>query len=194
MALILGVLGVVLAVVGGVLLAIAPITNIGSFPHADVARDGGTVQLDRAGDYVGYFETPEAGSHSAFVNMAMAGPTGQPVALARYGHSGAGTTSLVYNVNGYHGEALFQFSIDRPGRYTVRLQSNDAPPGARMAFGESIAHGVVVAVLLLVPGVLLVIAALVLLIVGLVRRSGHNRELAQQAAYAAPPPGYGYGP
>ncbi len=190
----LGLLGVALAVVGGVLLSIAPITNIGSFPHADFATDGGTVQLHRTGNYVGYFETPVGGSHSAFVNMALAGPAGQPVPLERYGQSGAGTTTLVYNLNGYHGEALFQFSIDRPGRYAVRLQSNDAPSGARMAFGESIAHGVVRAVLVLVPGVLLVIAAIVLLIVGLVRRNSHNRDLAQQAAYGAPPPGYGYVP
>jgi hypothetical protein len=186
LALIFGVIGIALTVAGGVVLANSPLGKVDSFPRVSFAAGSRTVQLNRTGNYVGYFESPSNASHHAFVQMRITNSGGTPVPLSEYSdHS-----NLTYDQNGKHGEAVFTFTIAQPGDYTVQVQSSDAAPGSDMALGESIAHGLVIGVGLILPGILLIITAVVLLIVGLVRRSRHKRQLSEGGGYG-PYGGYG---
>ncbi|MEO9140521.1 MAG: hypothetical protein ABI345_15835 [Jatrophihabitans sp.] len=198
LALILGVLGIILTVAGGVVLAKKTLGVVDDFKRVSISDRSSDVSFTRTGKYIGYYESPTAGKQKAFVRMLITDSSGAPVNLAVYNKS----SKLTYDFGNHHGLALFTFSIAKSGTYTVQLESTDAPPGAKMAFGESIANSLVVGVLLIIPGVLLIIAAIVLLIVGLVRRSGHKKQLAQQS-YGGPPQNYppqnyppqpGYGP
>lgn len=171
LALILGIVGVVLISIGAVVLANGSIGKIDDFERVGLSNSAQTVRFDRAGKYVGYFETPSDGSHRADVRLAIADAADKPVTVRLYNAS-----ELIYSQGGRHGEALFTFSIPKSGEYQVLARSDDAPAGAGVAFGESIAGSLVAGVLLVLPGVLLVIAAIVLLIVGLVKHGRHKRE------------------
>jgi hypothetical protein len=175
-------------VVGVLLLVNNSVRKIEKFTRVDIADGSKTVQFERTGDYVGYYETPTDASPRAFVRMQITDSSGTPITLHLYGSN----THLTYTQGGRHGEALFTFTISKSGRYLVQVRSADAAPGSDVALGESIAHGLVAGVLTLIPGVLLVIAAIVLLIVGLVRRSGHKRELRRYPD--GPPPTHSWGP
>ena len=71
----------------------------------------------------------------------------------------------------------YQFKITETGAYRVLVGADsNAPAGADIAFGESIASGTIAAGLLIVGGVLLLITAIILLIVGLVKRSRHKNS------------------
>ncbi|GAB2461607.1 hypothetical protein [Jatrophihabitans fulvus] len=194
LAAIFGVIGLGLVIGGIIALINSPLAKIGDFERVRIGSEQ-TVRFDRTGGYTGYFETPTGSDGRANVRLAIVDSSGAEVPVKLYGRDGSSTSSLKYNdIDGYNGEALFTFSIPESGQYRVATESSDAPSGSRMAFGESIANGLVLGVVLIVPGALLLIAAIILLIVGLVRRSGHKRELRQYGGgYGQPghPPAYG---
>ncbi len=186
LALIFGVLGLAMIVVGAVLLVNGSLDKVNKFARVSVGGGGGTVHLSRTGKYVGYYETPSNANHHALVQMAMRSASGGEVKLHLYGRN----SSLTYDTGGRHGEALFTFTIAKSGDYQVQVKADQAPAGAKVAFGESIAHNLVTGVLLVIPGVLLLVAAIILLIVGLVRRSRYNKRVRSGGYPAGPPPGY----
>lgn len=171
LSLVLGVLGIVAISVGAVVLANGSFNKIDDFTRADLGSQVQTVRFDRSGKFIGYLETPSDGSHRADVRLALATPGDEEIPVRLY------RNTLTYDFNGRYGEALFTFTVPKAGEYQVLARSDNAPRGARMAFGESVAGGIVAGVLLIVPGILLVVAAIILLIVGLVRRGRHKREL-----------------
>jgi hypothetical protein len=173
LALIFGVIGIALVVIGGVLVAKSPLAKVDGFARVSVASGGGTVQLRRTGNYVGYYETPTDASHHAYVRMQITDSSGRVLPIQLYSTQ----SSLTYTDGGRFGQALFTFKISAAGSYRVLVRADGAPQGANVAFGESVAHGIVAGVALIIPGILLVIAAIVLLIVGLVRRSRYKRRL-----------------
>lgn len=198
LALIFGVVGIAGVIIGAVLLTNA-LSVVDDFTRVPLAAGSKTVTLD-AGKYVGYYEAAGKGRDGGgvFVQMAIAdADTGDEVSIGLYGKNGTSTSTLTYDRNGKHGEALFKFNIDKSGSYTVQVEDTDsnAPADADIALGESIAGKFVGGTLTLVGGVLFVIPAIVLLIVGLVKRSNHKKELANASAYGyPPPPPPGYGP
>jgi hypothetical protein len=187
LALIFGVVGLALAIIGGILIA-NRFSKTDSFARVSIAERSKAVEFDRVGSYVGYYETPTSASHRAYVQMQIVDSAGTPLVLSTYGRNGSSTSTLTYDYNGRHGEALFTFHIKKSGKYLATVLSTDAAPGADMAFGESIAGGIALGAGLFVPGLLLIVAAIVLLIVGLVKRSRHKKEIAS-GAYG----GGGYG-
>lgn len=187
LALIFGVLGIALVVIGAVLGFSNTRSDVDGFQRISFASETHTVHFTRVGKYVAYFETPSNGDHTAYVQMAITNAAGKHLQLGRYG--GASHSSHVdYNIHGHHGEALFTFTIGQPGTYQVAIRATGAPPGADMAFGKSIATGLALGIGLLIPGILLVVAAIILLIVGLVRRHSHKRQI-ELASRGGPPPG-----
>lgn len=193
-------LAVVAVVVGVVLLVRGYSSTINGFQRVTLSQGNKTVQLD-AGDYVGYYEVPDDETRRAAVRFGVTDSSGQVVNISLYGRNGSSSSSVTYVTGGYHGEALFKFRIADSGRYVLNVSSTDAPSGARVAVGKSIAGTLVGGVLLVLAGVLLFIVFVVLLIVGLVKRSHSKRELANPYGYGPPPPpGYGgppppgYGP
>lgn len=189
LSLIFGVIGVILVVIGGILLANSALNKIDSFKRVSVAAGSGTVDLTRTGNYVAYYETGSSSSHKAFVQMRLVDSSGSPVSLKLYNNG----TTLTYDEGGRHGEALFTFKIAKSGTYQVQVRSDTASAGAKIAFGESVAKGLAVGVGLLIPGVLLVITAIILLIIGLVKRSRHKTALASGYGYPQGPPGPQFG-
>ncbi len=180
-------LGVALVVVGAVLIANSPLSKVDAFARVPI-REGvtnSTVHLTRTGSYVAYFETPTGGPTRYELDLALGDPSGQRVPLHLYSPH----TALTYDVDNRRGRAVYTFKITKAGDYRVLLRSDVPSDGTHLAFGESVAHGLVAGVSTIVPGVLLIVAAIVLLIVGLVRRGRHKRELRD--GYGYPPGGAG---
>lgn len=193
LALIFGVVGLALVIVGAVVLATKSISRVDDFDRVSISAGSGTVKFDDTGKFLAYYE------HDGFdideespptLAVVLTSPSGKKLPLTTF-YGGKSTTvdKLSYNYDGHDGAALYEFDIKEKGTYQVQIQANgNLPSDAQLAFGESIAGGLVVGVLLILPGVLLVIAAIVLLIVGLVKRSRHKSELARYP-YGPPPPG-----
>jgi len=91
--------------------------------------------------------------------------------LRRYG------ASLTYNVGSRHGRAVLTLTVARPGTFAVNVTGTPAA-GSDLAFGASIARGIVGVV---VPAVPLMIVAflggLAVFIIRLARRSSLRRTL-----------------
>lgn len=184
-------LAIVAVVIGAVLVGRGYKSTINGFQRVPVAQGQKTLTLHE-GDYVGYYEVPTGESGQAFVRVAIEGTSGRVVTISQYGKNGSSSSSLTYSYHGRHGEALFKFRISKAGKYRVAVQANNGAPGADVAFGKSIAGGLVAGVLLIVLGVVLFIVFVILLIVGLVKRSHSKRELADPygGGFGGPPPGY----
>ena len=191
LALIFGIIGIAGLVVGGLFVK-STFDTVDGFKRVSLAAGQGTVRLD-SGKYVGYYEAP--GHTKVFIQLAIAdAQTRQPVRIGLYGKNTGTSSSLTYDRNGKHGEAVFKFNIDHSGSYLVQVATQDGnePSGADVALGKSIAGKLVAGVVVLLVGVLFLVAAIILLIVGLVKRSRHKKQLATAGAYGyPPPPGYG---
>lgn len=201
LALIFGVIGVVLVIVGGIVIGTKSYSKVNGFSRVSIAAGSGTAQFSSAGNYLAYYEASDVTSNIKSVPLplvALRSPSGKVQVLNTL-YGGASRSSLqinsylTYQFNGHNGVAIYQFTVPEAGRYDVRVQAtgNEAP-GADIAFGKSIGSGIAVGAALLVPGILLIVAAIVLLIVGLVQRSKGNKQAA--AAPYGPPPGSGYPP
>jgi hypothetical protein len=128
---------------------------------------GGAVSLSHSGGYTIYYEGPGAQSGNIppfHINVTPASPGAAVSSLTRYG------STVTYNVGSHHGRAVLTLNVTRPGRFAISAAGAQAS-GADLAFGGSIAHGVVG---VLLPGVPLMIlgflGAVILLIVRIVRK------------------------
>lgn len=188
------VVAVLLFVVGGIVLANKSFSKVNGFERVKLASSG-SVQLNRTGNYVAYYEADNVDSGTRSVPripIAIQSPSGKIQQLnTPYGNRSDGKVKIItYQYNGHNGIALYQFKISEKGTYKVQVGSNTAAAsGADMAFGESIAGGTAAGALLVVGGGLFLITAIVLLIVGLVKRSRHKKELQYGYQPGGPPQG-----
>ncbi len=179
------VIGLALTIGGGVLASTKSYSKVNDFQRVAVKDSTGTVNFSHAGGYVAYYESstitgstsqriPEVGG--TLTNQA----TNTTVTLQTpYGNRSDGKIKFLhYDYNGHKGVALWQFHIDQPGAWKVQLETGAGlPADAVIAFGPSIAKGVVIGGIIAVLGVLLLIAGLVTLIVGIVKRRRNLKEL-----------------
>jgi hypothetical protein len=126
---------------------------------------GGTVSVSHSGGYTIYYEGTGAQSGNIppfHINVTPASQGAAVSSLTRYG------STVTYNVGSHRGRAVLTLQVAKPGRFAVPTVG--AASGADLAFGGSIAHGVVGVVL---PGVPLMIlgflGAVILLIVRIFR-------------------------
>jgi hypothetical protein len=135
---------------------------------------GGKVHLGHTGGYIVYYEGPGAqnGRFPSFFMRVTPASSGASVAshsLRQYG------SSLTYNVGSHHGRAIFTMNITGPGTFAVTISGTPAP-GSDLAFGGSIARGIVG---LIVPAVPLMVLGffgwLVLFIIRIARKSSMRR-------------------
>jgi len=191
---ILMIAGLVLAIVGGVIGNTSAYGKVNGFQRVAVKDGTGTVTFKSAGGYVAYYESDEVKDSTnqkipeipvRLTNQA----NGQQLVLQTpYGNRSDGKIKyLHYDHGGHKGLAMWQFHIDQSGTYKVELRANPAAGAdATVAFGKSIAKGVVIGGVLVVVGVLLLLAGLIVLIIGLVKRRRHKRQIREGGG------GYGY--
>ncbi|MFN2560148.1 MAG: hypothetical protein ABR571_02470 [Jatrophihabitans sp.] len=196
-------LAIVLFVVGGV-TGKKSLSKVNNFQRVTILTSPPTseaqlrtITFTKAGGYLAYYEASDVSSSITKIPepvVRMLSPSGKELDLKTpYGNrSDNKIKRLTYDYKGHKGVAVWQFHISETGKYKVFAGYTAAPPGAKMAFGTSIAKSTVIAGLLIVLGVLFLIAAIVLLIVGFVKRSRHKKELASggygSPAFGGPPP------
>ena len=136
---------------------------------------GGTVSLNHSGGYTIYYEGPGAQSGNIppfHVNVTPASPGAAVTSLIRYG------STVTYNTSSHHGRAVLTLQVAKPGRFAITASGAQAT-GADLAFGGSIAHGIVGVVL---PGVPLMVlgflGAVILLIIRIARTRSRRQGYA----------------
>jgi len=159
------------------------ISEVNSFPRAPIPA-GGQVSLDHAGGYVVYYEGPGAQSGrvpDVRVRVTPASASAAVQSLAPYN----GTQT--YGIGSHQGIAVLTLQVTRPGRFTVETSgAADVPAGSDLAFGDSIAGGILGPILI---GVLLILAGLAtLLVIFIVRIVKTNRARSPVPAWSPPTP------
>jgi uncharacterized membrane protein len=199
---ILMIVGLVLVIIGGIIGNTSAYSKVNGFQRVAVADHTGTITFKNAGGYVAYYESDEVTDSTSQkipeIPVVLTNQdTHQQLALQTpYGDRSDGKIKyLHYDHDGHKGLAMWQFHIDQPGTYQVELRDNTAAaPDATVAFGKSIASGVVLGGVFVIIGALLLLAGLIVLIIGLVKRRRHKRELrAGRSGYGGPSSFGGYG-
>ena len=154
---------------GGVAWLVLSFTSfvhqVDSMPRAQLPQ--GQVTLTHSGGYVIYYEGPRAR-----INVRLV-PASAGAAIASFRPYGSPGTTLTYNIGSHHGSATFTVQVRHPGTFSV--QAVGAPSGSDLAFGPSLAGGIVRGV---VGGVLLIVLGLVLAVVLFVVRIVRRRRFS----------------
>lgn len=136
---------------------------------------GGTVTLTHSGGYVVYYEGPGATTgHIPGFNVLIR-PAARPAAVGSLRSYGA---SVTYTIGAHQGRAVLTLQVVHPGKFLVRSSGATAVAGGSdLAFGSSVAGGIVTTVLLSIGLIFLgLAAAIVLFIIRLIRtRSARAR-------------------
>ena len=173
--------GVVWLVVGLVSVS----SEVNSFPRVSLPAGGSPVSLSHAGSYVVYYEAPGAASNAppSFNVRIAPGSAGAAVtSLTPYG------TNVTYNFGSRQGRAALTLKISSPGTFLVTAPA--APSGSDLAFGTSIAGGIVTSV---VAGILLLLAGIAgMIVIFVVRARRISRQRAAARAGMTYPGGPGY--
>jgi hypothetical protein len=201
-------LAIILFVIGAIVVAKKSYSEVKTFQRVSIADGSGSVNVDRTGKWVIYYEASNV--NSSFKRIpditVLVTTSSKPVQLSTYGKRKDGKVDrLTYDYNGHKGAAAAEFQASDKGTYQVQVRANETlPSGADLAFGKDIKGGTVAGGALIVGGVVCLIVAIVLLIVGFVKRARHKSERQAamsgygQPAYGAPggypPPPPGYGP
>ena len=143
---------------------------------------GGTISLGHSGGYTVYYEGPgaENGNIPSYnIHIIPASPGAGVPSLTRYG------STVTYNIGSHHGRAVLTLHITGPGKFRVTATATGTPaPGADLAFGGSIASGVVGVLLPGVPLMIIgVLGAVLLLVIRIVRKRSLRRPPPAQYAY-----------
>lgn len=159
------------------------ISEVNSFPRAPIPA-GGQVSLDHSGGYVVYYEGPGAQSGrvpDVRVQVTPASASAAVKSLVPYN----GTQT--YGIGSHQGIAVLTLQVTRPGRFTVKTSAAaSVPAGSDLAFGDSIAGGILAPILI---GVLLILAGLTaLLVIFIVRIVKTNRARSPVPAWSPPMP------
>ena len=133
---------------------------------------GGTINLGHSGGYTVYYEGPGAQTgnfHRFNIQVAPASSGAGVPRLTQYG------SELTYDIGGHQGRAVLTLHITGPGTFRVTT-TGSPPPGSDLAFGGSIATGIVGALLPGLPLILIgVFGAVILLIIRIVRKRTQQR-------------------
>ena len=159
------------------------ISQVNSFPRAPIPA-GGQISLDHSGGYVVYYEGPGAQSGRVpdiRVRVTPASASAAVQSLTPYN----GTQT--YGIGSHQGIAVLTLHVTRPGRFTVETPgAAGVPAGSNLAFGDSIAGGILGPILI---GVLLILAGLAtLLVIFIVRIVQTNRARSPAPAWSPPMP------
>jgi hypothetical protein len=163
-------------------------SHVDSFPRVPIPA-GGQVSLNHPGGYVVYYEGPgaQSGDIPAFnVRVIPASASAAVRSLRPY----AG--SVTYGIGSHQGRAVLTLQVSKPGLFRIEASGTGSlPAGADLAFGNSIAGGIVATVL---PSVLLILAGLaglvVLFVIRIVQASRARSAAAGRPGAAGwPPPG-----
>ena len=94
--------------------------------------------------------------------------------------------SLTYGIGSHQGSAALTLQVTRPGRFTVETPGqNSLPAGSDLAFGDSIAGGILGPIII---GVLLILAGLAgLIVIFIIRIVKTNRARSPAPAWSPPP-------
>lgn len=182
---ILMAVGLILVIIGGVLGNANGYSKVNGFQRVKVSDGTGTVTFKNAGGYLSYYEsdsvTDSTNQQIPLIPTRLTNQAnGKVLTLSTpYGNRSDGKVKyLHYDHDGHKGLAMYQFHIDQAGTYKVELRNNvRADADAQIAFGKSIAQGVVVGGIVVVLGALLLVAGLIVLIIGFVKKRRHKREL-----------------
>ena len=133
---------------------------------------GGTISLGHSGGYIVYYEGPgaQSGRIQRFnIQVAPASSGAGVPSLTQY------RSELTYNIGSHDGRAVLTLHITRPG--TFRVTTTGSPPaGSDLAFGGSIASGIVGALLPGLPLILIgLLGAVTLLVIRIVRKRSMQR-------------------
>lgn len=190
------VIAVILVVVGAVVGVSRSLAKVNDFQRVRISAGSGTIRFKHRGGYIAYYEGPEVTGdekHIYVVPVTLTNQaTGQTLRLhTPYGEHGGEAKKLHYDYNDHEGLAMWQFHISTPGRYHVQIGPvvRGSERGT-IAFGTSIASGVVAGGLMIILGVLAFIAGLIVLVIGLIIRSSSRKRMLA-GAYGYGPPGYG---
>ena len=151
--------------------------QIESFPRVPLPA-GGSVTLNHGGGYVIYYEGPGAktGQIPGFhVRIVPAASSPQMGSLKTY------SGSLTYSFGSHQGRAVLTFQVARGGRFLV--QPFGAPSHSDLAFGSSIAGGIVGIVLGSIALILVGIAAAIVLLVIRIVKTRRARTAAMQPTW-----------
>jgi hypothetical protein len=158
-------------------------SEVNSFPRAPIPA-GGQVSLDHSGGYVVYYEGPGAQSGripAIRVRVTPASASAAVQSLAPYN----GTQT--YGIGSHQGIAVLTLQVTRPSRFTVETPgATGVPAGSDLAFGDSIAGGILAPILI---GGLLILAGLAgLLVIFIIRIVKTNRARSPVPAWSPPMP------
>ena len=183
-------LALLLGGVAWLVIGLASLTSqINSFQRVPLPASHGVISLSHAGSYVVYYEAQGVASgrlpsFNVRINPDSAGASVR--GLTQYG------ASVSYAIGSRQGRAVLVLHVASPGKFVVIAPAAPVVAGGSyLAFGPSIAGGIVGTVVAAVLLMLLGLAGLIVLFI--VRRVQISRR--RRAAY--PPPGYpppGYPP
>ena len=167
---------------GGVAWLVIGLVSLGhqidSFPRVPLPA-GGAVTLNHGGGYVIYYEGPGAKSGQIpgfHVRIVPAASSPQMGSLKTY------SGSLTYSFGSHQGRAVLTLQVARGGRFLV--EPFGAPSHSDLAFGSSIAGGIVGIVLgslaLIFAGI---VAAIVLLVIRIVKTRRARAAAAMQSTW-----------
>ena len=128
---------------------------------------GGTVTLNHSGGYVVYYEGPGATSGQIPSFNVRITPTAPPAAVADLRSY---TATVTYTIGVHQGRAVLTLQVVHPGKFLVAASGATAVAGSDLAFGSSVAGGIVGTVLFSLGLIFLgIIVAIVLFIIRLTR-------------------------
>jgi hypothetical protein len=166
---------------GGVAWLVFGLLSIGhqidSFPRVPLPA-GGPVTLNHSGGYVIYYEGPGAKSGQIpgfHVRIVPAASSPQMGSLKTY------SGSLTYSFGSHQGRAVLALQVARGGRFLV--QPFGAPSHSDLAFGSSIAGGIVGIVLGSLALIFAGIAAAIVLLVIRIIKTRRARAAAMQPTW-----------
>jgi uncharacterized membrane protein YuzA (DUF378 family) len=168
-------LALLLGGVAWLIIGLASLTSqINAFQRVPLPTSHGLVSLSHAGSYVVYYEAPGAASGtlpSFNVRIYPASAGASVRSLAPYG------TSVTYTSGSRQGRAALALDVARPGRFLVIApRAPVVAGGSDLAFGSSLAGGIVGTV---VASVLLILVGLAgLVVIFVVRRVKLSRRQA----------------
>jgi hypothetical protein len=140
---------------------------------------GGTVTLDHSGGYVVYYEGAGAASGRIPGFSVHIAPVAPPAAVRDLRSYAA---SVTYTIGAHQGRAVLTLQVVHPGKFLVESSGAAAVAGGGdLAFGSSIAGGIVGTVVLSVGLIFLGIAAMIILFI--IRLIRSQRARAQAGAH-----------
>jgi hypothetical protein len=183
------VAGIVIAIIVFVAAINGLVDQVNDFQRVTLPGSD-TVTLESAGGYTIYHEFDGASSDSGFapgVSVTIAGPDGEPVEVKTY------DATVTYSWGGHEGIAVYSFTVDQPGDYTVSAEGETGQVAIGRGIGSSLVGGIVGSLALGIGASLA--GGIIAIVVGIKRgRNRRGRQLYGPQFGPGPPGGWGGGP